>query len=282
MLLRALILFSITFSAWSQIDYFMKASFAVENLYPFPLEGQEIKGSPGLWLPVLKTQILDDELGTHALCFYFRLPDTQPGEWRWSESLNGKCDYLPDQKTLDQKKDIRTLKVQLDENKLVLTIEKEEKRWQKYEYPLMNKKRSNEKWELFSPKETSFGMKGVMLLAHFDKPGSYSRQISYPSEASDAIKTSPCGGVDSTCKALADECSSLCPSGFFIVPNGCPQGGPRFCGYQKCGGKEEAACFRGHGNLENMDKKDLRVNQSSVYCQESYKVEVVGDLAICR
>lgn len=90
------------------------------------------------------------------------------------------------------------------------------------------------------------------------------------------------------CQKVNDECvkevsiCDKCRYGYFEVANGCPTGGPKFCGVDKCGMKGMPACRRGYlyQNGEQT-KMDCRLDHSFAFCQKGLRLRCQGSLAIC-
>lgn len=90
------------------------------------------------------------------------------------------------------------------------------------------------------------------------------------------------------CQKVSDECAKeisncdRCRYGYFEVANGCPTGGPKFCGVDKCGMKGMPACRRGYlyQNGEQT-KMDCRLDHSFAFCQKGLRLRCQGSLAIC-
>ena len=55
-----------------------------------------------------------------------------------------------------------------------------------------------------------------------------------------------CHKVDGNCSDVVENTCHFCRYGHFeVVDHTCPQGGSKFCGEGRCGGRGEPACLRG-------------------------------------
>jgi hypothetical protein len=282
MLLRATLVFCLFIShGYSQVLNYLKSGYEIKNHYEFSLD-EMIKGPEGLWRPILEIKSLDLNLNSHSICLFFLNLNSKTSQWQWTISKTNSCQNKQDQETLESFEDTKSLYIKINKNSIKLISETIDKKILKQEINLLNIENRKKNYSLFSDDRQENFYPGVLVLSQFNKVGKKEIIEPYPRDLKEVLKSKPCGGVNEKCEPIENQCEKKCITNFFIIPNGCPQGGPRYCGELNCGGEEMPACFRGHGEKNSILKKDLRLNQSSVYCQEPYKLEIIDSLAICR
>lgn len=90
-----------------------------------------------------------------------------------------------------------------------------------------------------------------------------------------------CHDVNEDCEEVSGSTCHMCPRGWYEIPNGCAQG-PKYCGIQNCGGKDEPACRRGIKWQKSPSELDCRTDKSFVYCSKGLNVTCEGRKAFCH
>lgn len=143
--------------------------------------------------------------------------------------------------------------------------------------PSLQQKRAGEKFQSFVQKKWG---RAVMILT----PNSEAESINYRGNLKDEWGQKNlflCQNVSDDCDVSTSECDK-CRYGFFQVPNGCLQGGPKYCGVDQCGRKGMPACQRGFVyQNQTMEKMDCRLDTSFAFCRRGLRVRCQGSLAVC-
>jgi hypothetical protein len=93
--------------------------------------------------------------------------------------------------------------------------------------------------------------------------------------------TGKCHDIDDHCQEISASRCSQCADGWYEVPNGCPSG-PKFCGVDHCGQKNQPACRRGMKYQQEDKKFECRIDHSFAYCNPGLVIQCEGSLAYCR
>lgn len=174
----------------------------------------------------------------------------------------------------------KSLSFNLHQGKLILQITDEKFRTKELAFSFPHLARPERSEAFQSSVQRQYG-RAVMILA--DLKQKVDQPLLMGERESDWHKKDliSCQTVNDECEKSISTCER-CRFGYFEVLNGCPGGGPKFCGVDQCGRKGQPACRRGflYQNGE-LTKMDCREDSSFGFCQKGLRVRCQGSLAIC-
>lgn len=241
------------------------AAIEIIDKHEFYEEGKPILSPAETWQTLFSVTYVTQDLKKIKDCVMYRVPGhAAPGVLKIaSVALTQDCGkkyFEPGDREIT---DVKELAFKFSTDGVVLSFSLPRYVELKWDISLIHPKLNEPKMQMSS---AEYKAGKVILLAsskkHFDK--------------GDSIE-GKCHDIDDLCQEISPSRCSLCPEGWYEIPNGCPTG-PKFCGIDRCGGKDRPACRRG----TQEPRTECRIDSSFAYCHPGLTVQCEGSLAYCR
>ena len=261
--------------------------FKIDEIHESLKIGGSVTGEPSRWKTILGVHAMGSDLSILKYCLLYKPPmkpdQSFEGELKWVEiPFDMNCESGSNVIALKHWLNISLIKLSMKQSEVQVELNLKDSRRLRLQYQFYNLKLQNSKKELFSKSETMRRIPGVIVLNKENKRENWERLKTFKARSFREVDLSkPCGGVKFDCSPIESKCEEICPSAWFWAPNGCPQGGARFCGEDHCGEKGWPACLRGFGDVGLSEKKDYKADQSFVFCSEGLHADPVGETIIC-
>lgn len=277
--------YSFVFADFNKVNF--ASVFKIDEIHDSIQNERQIEGESGSLQKLIGVQLLGKDLSIIKYCLVYKMPNIPnksfEGALKWVEiPYDMDCDSALNLEPIKEWNNISTIKSSLHGNEFTIDLNLKSSRRLRLNYQFYNLKKTTQSKVIFSKFETQNKIPGVWILSQQTKGQNWEKLK--PTDYlnfRDVNVNNPCGGVRSDCSLLESRCEELCPSGWFWAPNGCPQGGSRYCGEDHCGEKGWPACLRGFGEINLSEKKDYKTDQSFVFCGEGLRAQPYGETIIC-
>lgn len=262
--------FLLSFMAFGSSPPHWDQARSIRDRHEFIADNVEVIRPEESWQLLFAVTYVDADLRSSKDCLYYRIPGSKPGELK-----------------------IRTMALEADCHREILSPGK----WEQAGVSKLRLKTTpsgirldfsvNQKattWEIFLPGAWKKPEPKLLLSsADYRSP-----RLIYLAPKSGAGKVTGgladkvlCHDVGSDCREKSPSRCSDCANGFREIPNGCLVG-PKVCGFEDCGGKDQAACRRGYVWQRKDLEFDCRTEASFAFCQKGFRISCDGDRAYCR
>lgn len=251
-----------------------EAGLGVVDKHEFYIPNQEIVKPKDSWQVLFAVTYADRNLHKLKDCVIYRVPGLQPGALK-----------------------IKSVKISDDCHKEILTpgdreIQNVSKL--KYQFKISGfsvefdlPKYKSEKWEV-EYANTFIPMKPELLMSSAEAKAPKVIFLAPVKVLKESHSNAPSLEDHKICHPISDDCEegspsicTQCTNGWYEIPNGC-QEGPKYCGVDRCGEKNQPACRRGVRYQRVRKKYDCREDHSFAYCAKGLDVQCEGSLAYCR
>lgn len=225
------------------------------------------------WQHIFSLNYIDSDLNSFKDCVFYRVPGSDPGSLKIKTlPVAGNCDEFLLSKGDMEVQNIKLLQYAIFESKLNLDINFSDLKSEKWVAIIQGTfKRPEPKAHLSS---SEFKSPTIVFLA----PKKNGEKITYkPFLKAGEI----CHNVNEDCEVSGPSNCEQCADGWYEIPNGCAVG-PKYCGYQPCGGKDQPACRRGMKWQRKEGPFECRIDSSFAYCSKGLTVQCDGKKAFCR
>ena len=230
---------------------------------------EKILSPKGTYQSIFEVEFIDANFNKSYDCIQFYIPKNESdGELtivRNPEHEN--CSRLIGNTGYAQIKDIRNFGFELNEDILKLKVDE-----YRFEYKLLNLiKESSPK--LLESSIIDSSVSGVLIAS----------KVSYSKSKPLLEDGSICFDIDDECNEILKNRCSDCNGGFFeVVASKCGIKRKRICGINKCGQKNQPACFRGY-LASGINPANYCISDSPVsFCNKGLNVVCVNDILMCE
>jgi hypothetical protein len=247
------------------------AAYKVSQQHEFYAPNEIIAKPAGSWQLLFALTYWGQNVTPIKDCIFFKVPGEEPGVLKYKTTVaDGNCeDYL--QRPGDRQwEGIKALQFSIADEQINLSLTYSGFRQQRWRIQLDSRAGAAVPERLMSSAQFKVGR--IIVLAHH--PGTLDA-------AAMGQDGEVCHEVRDNCEVVAASTCSDCQHGWYEVPNGCPVG-PKFCGAQSCGGKNQPACRRGMKWQRQKKIFDCRQDQSFAYCSSGFNLQCEGAHAYCR
>ncbi len=251
------------------------SALEIVDRHEFYLDGEAIVKPKDAWQVLFSVVYPDGQLNLQKDCVLFRVPGATTGELKIKKTdKNHDCEdflFIPGDQTWVG---IKALDFSTKNKIIVLNQTLEKYQSETWKVSLHD--------EVERPKPTMYMSSAdykapkIILLAASDK-------LDLTTPAQGMLKNGQiCHEVSDDCHLSKTSQCQNCPEGWYEVPTGCPIG-PKYCGIQQCGKKNQPACRRGIKYQRDSEKKyECRGDNSFAYCSAGLKIQCEGAQAFCR
>lgn len=242
--------------------------------HEFYTNNEVIKKPQNSWQTLFAVVYHDSNLRTFKDCVFYRVPGEDAGVLKLKTVLeNQKCEKYLFEAGDQEWKELKALQYSIKENYLSLGLTNSKFEIENWEIPLFNV------FENPSPKSFMSSAEYRSPKVIFLTP--YKGKLSIlPKKAPVLEDKKICHDISEDCQEKSPSTCSLCPQGWFEIPNGCPQG-PKFCGRLVCGQKNQPACRRGMKYQKSDKQFHCREDLSFAYCSKGLTIHCQGNLPYC-
>lgn len=238
--------------------------------HEFYQEGKAFEAPANSWQTLFSVSYVTRDLKKFKDCVFYRIPGVEAGKLKLKTTLpEVSCEKFilePGDREIEGVKSLEYVSVK---NGLNLTFS-----LPKYKLEL---------WEIRLPVSGSKEPRSLMSSAEFKSPKVL--LLAPPSQVKEQSKPvfaqGICHKIDDNCQEISLSTCSECEEGWYEIPNGCPQG-PKHCGRDRCGEKNQPACRRGMEYQRTPKKYECRIDPSFAYCKPGLVIQCEGALAYCR
>lgn len=242
--------------------------------HEFYLNNEIIVKPKDSWQTLFAVLYHDSNLKTFKDCIYYRVPGEEPGILKIKTlEATKKCEEFLYQPGDQEWKDLKALQFSVLDNLMSISLTNDKFQIEKWDVPLFN---------VFEHPEP----KGLMSSAEYRSP-----KMIYLTPYKGVLQVKPlsavplldkkiCHDINEDCTEKAPTVCSQCAQGWYEIPNGCPQG-PKFCGVQECGLKNQPACRRGVKWQHREYEFNCREDHSFAYCAKGLTIQCQGNLPYC-
>ena len=268
-------IFLLTASLFSFADPSWKWVNAIKVLekHEFYTDNEVITKPRNSWQVLFAILYHDSNLKTFKDCVFYRVPGDEPGVLKLKTvGENQKCETVLFENGDQDWKDLKALQYSIKDNYLSLNLTNAKFEVEKWETPLFNVFEHPTPKSLMSSAEYR-SPKMMFLTPYKGKISVRPRKAAF-----DNVKL--CHDVTEDCTERSASTCSLCPEGWYEIPNGCPQG-PKYCGSIICGSKNMPACRRGMKYQRKNKEFHCLEDASFAYCAKGLSVQCQGNLPYC-
>ncbi|HXH76463.1 MAG TPA: hypothetical protein VNJ08_15935 [Bacteriovoracaceae bacterium] len=258
--------------AWGSAPSHWSTLLEIRERHEFYQDNEVISKPKGAWQTLFAVIYPDRALKLHKDCVYYRVPGELPGVLKLKAApLEKSCESFMDLPGDLEVINLKSLQFSFS-NELIMHFTFADYRSLKWTIPLMNQFKS----ETPAPFTSSavYRAPKLTLLA----------PVRPVTEKKEVLKQTPnelCHSINDECEELQPSACHQCSDGWYEVPNGCQQG-PKYCGSQSCGLKNQPACRRGMKHQRVRKKYECRIDSSFAYCAPGLTVQCEGSRAFCR
>lgn len=267
-----LILVSIFSFAWSSPPVHWSSLLEIRERHEFYQDNEVILKPKDAWQTLFAVVYPDRGLRLYKDCVYYKVPGESKGVFKIKGvDLKESCDKHQEDMGDTEVINLKALQFSFG-SELVIHFTFEDFRQLKWAIPVMNR------FQRKTPGPFSSS-------AHLKAPKLFMLAPLRPGAAKKVVEEMKRGEL---CHSISDDCQELsaptceqCPEGWFEVPNGC-KNGPKYCGSQTCGQRNQPACRRGMKWQKVTKKFECRSDTSFAYCAKGLSVQCEGSRAYCR
>ncbi len=268
-----LILLLTSFFSFAQEPIHWSNLLKLSERHEFYKDHEAIVSPKDSWQNLFSVIYVDAELSRLKDCVFFRVPGVDTGILKIKTvSATVNCEdhlLLPGDKEIPE---VTALQYSITDTKFTLDLSFKDYRTEKwtgtfqgaFQKPLPKMSMSSAEYK--SP--------SVILLAP-------SAGVKNAAKKSFLKKGTLCHNINEDCEQVSAQICDECEEGWYEVPNGCAIG-PKYCGRQVCGGKDQPACRRGMKWQRKEEAFECRLDSSFAYCSKGLTVQCDGKKAFCR
>lgn len=250
------------------------SALEIADRHEFYKDGESIIKPKDSWQTLFSIVYPDGQLKLHKDCVFFRVPGTAPGELKIKKTLKDKpCDeflFSAGDKTWSA---VKAFDFSTKDDLVVINLTLDKYHSETWKVQILKQAQRPEPKLLMSSAE--YKSNKIILLAPAEK-------IDLSEAQSGLLKDGQvCQEVSDDCQTIQASKCGLCSEGWYEVPTGCPVG-PKYCGIQSCGRKNQPACRRGMKYQRVEAKYECRGDSSFAYCSPGLKLQCEGAQAFCR
>lgn len=245
----------------------------IKDRHEFYANNENIVKPKDSWQTLFSVAYTDRELHQMKDCVFYRVPGVEAGMLKIKTvSALESCDkhiLEPGEKDWSG---IKSLQFSTSADSLHLSMSLPEYRSEKWALEIQNK------FVKPAPKmhSSSVDAKAPRMIYLAPK-----KDLPFKFEATILKAGTLCHDINEDCEEVRPSICSQCPEGWYEIPNGCSKG-PKYCGRQVCGLKNQPACRRGMEWQRSEGPFECRVDSSFAYCAKGLQVHCEGKLAYCR
>lgn len=244
------------------------AALEIVDMHEFYEENKPITSPVESWQTLFAITYITRNLKKVKDCVLYQIPGTTPGMLKIiSIPVSQDCSTVYFEPGEKEVRDITSLQFSSAPEGIELRFARSNQMNIKWDVILTHPKISGPKMGLSS---AEFKAGKIILLSSDSKD--------VPTSAPPSGK---CHDIDDNCQEISPSRCSECAEGWYEVPNGCPTG-PKFCGIDQCGQKNQPACRRGMKYQKEDKKFECRIDHSFAYCNPGLIIQCEGSLAYCR
>jgi hypothetical protein len=230
---------------------------------------EKILSPKGTYQSIFEIEFVDKNFNKSYDCIQFYIP---------KKDFDGELSIVPNPKHEDcsklitsqsyaKIKEIKNFGFEIDSDVLKLKVDEF-----RFEYKLLNFLKQI-KPTLLDSSIIPSTLDGILIASNI----SYSKQNPLIKDGS------ICYDIDDECNELLTNKCSDCKGGFFeVIASKCGVKRKRVCGVNKCGEKNQYACFRGY-LASGIDPKNYCIADSPVgFCNENLKVVCINNVLMCE
>jgi len=241
--------------------------------HEFYKDHEAINSPKDSWQSLFSVIYVDSDLSRLKDCVYFKVPGMDPGILKLktvSASVNCE-DFLltPGDREIPG---ITGLQFAITDSKFTIDISFKDYRTEKWTGAFQGAFQKPEPKMAMSSAE--YKSPTLILLA----PKSIVKDLN---KKTFLKKGTLCHNINEDCEQVSIQICDECEEGWYEVPNGCAVG-PKYCGRQVCGGKDQPACRRGMKWQRKEEAFECRTDSSFAYCSKGLTVQCDGKKAFCR
>lgn len=245
----------------------------VRDRHEFYADNEMIVKPKDSWQTLFSVVYTDIDLNQMKDCVFYRVPGADTGVLKIKTvTALDHCDKH--MMSLGDKEwtSIRSLQFASTANALTLNMTFPQYRSEKWHLTIQNK------FQKPKPKMHASSVDAKSARMIFLAPKKEGSVKATPS----ALKANTlCHDINEDCEEVKPSICSQCSEGWYEIPNGCNMG-PKYCGRQECGLKNQPACRRGMEWQKTDEPFECRVNSTFAYCTKGLEVHCEGKLAYCR
>lgn len=225
------------------------------------------------WQTLFSVVYTDIELQQMKDCVFYRVPGVEAGMLKIRTiSASDSCDKHILQPGDKEWGDVRSLQFSSSSDKLLLSMSFPDYRSEKWNVLVQNQFKKPIPKMLSSSVDAKSSR--IILLAP-------KKDLTRKIEATSLKNGQICHNINEDCEEVRPSTCHQCSEGWYEVPNGCLRG-PKYCGRQACGKKNQPACRRGMVWQKKDEAFECRMDSSFAYCAKGLQVHCAGKLAYCR
>ncbi len=257
--------------AWSNQPENWDLANKITDRHEFYKDNEIVIKPKDSWQILFAVQYPSSQLQNVKDCVYYRVPGLELGSLRIkSTTANDDCEKYVFKTPDKEWKGIKALQFSIKDGILNLSMTFEHYK--------------GETW-LVKLKAPALKPKARLLMSSAEFKGPkillLGKNVLTNQVLTETAKGKPCHEISDDCQELSSSRCNQCSHGWYEIPNGCVQG-PKFCGVQECGHKNQPACRRGMKWQRKQVKYDCRTDSSFAYCINGLMVQCQGALAHCR
>lgn len=262
----------LSLSAFAKEPLHWSSALRITERHEHYTNNQTIEKPSDSWQTLFAVVYPIIDLSLRKDCVYFRVPGGEPGILKIkTTTVEIPCEkglFLPGD---SEWSDIKSLQFSTHDESIIVNLTRGEYKSEKWIIELQNTMDPVEPKMHMSSSE--YKVPKIMLLSPLDDTVLTTRPVQLKDKEI-------CHNVTDDCQELSPSACLQCPEGWYEVPNGCPQG-PKFCGLQDCGKKDQPACRRGM-KWQRVEKEyDCLSDPSFAYCNKGSVINCRGRQAFC-
>jgi hypothetical protein len=265
LLLMPLLTFATIPTHWSHL-------ISVSEKHEFYQEGELIKKPADTWQLLFAVSYLDRKLSMHRDCVYFKVPGESLGILKLIATELESCEGLAENKGTIELKEIKGLQYSIKNEEIKIHITYPDFKSVKWTMPLLNRYQVPVAKLFLSSAEYKAAKITMLAPLRVKSPRQESRLLK---------KGTLCHDIDDSCQEASPSVCKQCEGAWYEIPNGCEHG-PKYCGDQGCGGKNQPACRRGLKYQRVNKIFDCATDSSFAYCSKGLTLQCEGQRAFCR
>lgn len=266
-----LLLLLLTNASFAQAPLHWAGATEISDKHEFYQEGKTLEAPKDSWQSLFAVNYITKDLVRLKDCVFYRIPGTAPGELKLiTLDPENKCEdklLLPGEREIT---DVKSLEFKSVPGGMNLTFALPKYKLEQWEIRIPTTSSRQEPRMLLS--SAAYKAPKVILLA---------AKESAKMQKTASLKEGICHDISEACEEISPSRCSECAEGWFEIPNGCLSG-PKFCGRDRCGEKNQPACRRGMKYQKKDVKYECRIDSSFAYCRRGLVIQCEGALAFCR
>ena len=255
----------------------------IVDLYPNHESFQLIEKPEGAVQAMMGLVLFNNKLEVYKECLAYEIPlrGEMGSVFLTTTSALTPCEEVIAIGKREHILNVRSLSFSLNDSNLILRFSDDKFRSRdiSISLPLLKKNKKPEK--LQSLVQRKWGRSLIVLQSNREESFKQPALLGKFEDVWGSNTLSLCENVSEDCERSVSQCDQ-CRFGYFEIPNGCVQGGPKYCGVDQCGMKGMPACKRGFlYQNQTQEKMDCRTDASFAFCKKGLRVRCQGNLAIC-